>query len=152
MATLYVGSEQTYKTLAEAVAAASAGDTVIVKGSEYTLTDERVRVDKSLTLKAEGDVTLRGLNIGGADFDLIVDGFNFVADENDTNTGYANNASCISQVGTLRNVTVQNCSFDISNAGHTSTYGMVPGALKTWSLSTIPAMVFLLMKSGAATA
>ena len=74
MATLYVGAEQTYKTIAEAVAAAAAGDTVIVKGSEYALTDERVRVDKSLTLSAEGDVTMRGMNIGGKDFDIVIDG------------------------------------------------------------------------------
>ena len=59
-----MGAIQTYNTVAEAVAAASACDTVIIKGSEYTATDERVTVNKSLTLKAEGDVTMRGLNIG----------------------------------------------------------------------------------------
>ena len=139
MATLYVGTgEGCFATIQEAVNAAAAGDTVVVKGSEYTGDSERVVVNKSLTLKAEGDVTLRGLNIGGKDFDLVVDGFNFVADAADRNgvTGYADNASCISQVGTLRNVTVENCSFDLTNADTSRTYGMYL-SLGTWGFENL---------------
>ena len=139
MATLYVGtSDGYYATIDAAVKAAAAGDTIIVKGDEYTGNSERVRVDKSLTLKAEGDVTLRGLNIGGKDFDLVVDGFNFVADAADRNgvTGYADNASCIAQVGTLRNVTVENCTFDLTNADTSRTYGMYL-SLGTWGFENL---------------
>ena len=138
MATLYVGSSQTYQTIADAVEAANVGDTIIVKGSEYTQTDERVRVDKSLTLRAEGEVTLRGMNIGGNNFDVVIDGFNFVADVADANgvTGYEDNASCISQIGQLRNVTVTNCNFDLSNAGSSRTYGMYL-SLGTWGFENL---------------
>ena len=139
MAILYVGSSQTYQTVDDAVKAASIGDTIIIKGSEYTLTDERVTVNKSLTIKAEGDVTMRGLNIGGTNFDLVVDGINFVANKADANpsvTGFTNNASCISQVGQLRNVTIENCSFDISNAGTTQTYGIYL-SLGTWGFENL---------------
>ncbi|MBO7329549.1 MAG: hypothetical protein J6W00_12355, partial [Lentisphaeria bacterium] len=129
MATLYVGSSQTFKTIADAVKAANSGDTIIVYGSEYTATDERVRVDKSLTLRADGDVTLRGMNIGGSNFDVVIDGFNFVADAADAAsssiTGYNDNASCITQVDSLRNVTITNCSFDLTNVGYKPTaYGI----------------------------
>ncbi len=138
MATLYVGTSQSYQTVADAVAAAAAGDTVIIKGSEYTATDERVTVNKSLTLKAEGDVTMRGLNIGGEDFDFVVDGINFVASEADASgvTGYADNASCISQVGNLRNVTIENCTFDLTKAGMTRTYGIFL-SLGTWGFENL---------------
>lgn len=138
MATLYVGSEQTCKTVAEAVAAANNGDTIIVKGSEYSLTDERVTINKSVTLKAEGDVTMRGLNIGGTDFDFVVDGIKFVAAEADAAgaTGYSGNASCISQVGLLRNVTITNCTFDLTEAGMTRTYGVFL-SLGTWGFENL---------------
>ncbi len=138
MATLYVGASQAYQTVADAVAAASNGDTIVINGNEYASTDERVRVDKSLTIKANGDVTMRGLNIGGKDFDLVVDGIKFVAAEADASeaTGYTNNASCISQVGELRNVTIENCTFDLTEAGMTRTYGIFL-SLGTWGFEDL---------------
>ena len=42
MATLYVGtSEGYYSTINEAISAASNGDIIIVKGSEYAMTNEK---------------------------------------------------------------------------------------------------------------
>ncbi|MBO5791257.1 MAG: hypothetical protein J6S54_02150, partial [Lentisphaeria bacterium] len=139
MATLYVGtSDGDFLTIQEAVSAAAAGDTIVVQGGEYAGTDERVTINKSLTLKADGDVTMRGLNIGGTDFDLVVDGINFVAAEADASgvTGYAGNASCISQTGNLRNVTIENCTFDLTKAGMTRTYGIFL-SLGTWGFENL---------------
>ena len=112
MATLYVGtSDGAYATISEAVAAASAGDTIIVRGSEYTQTTEKVSVNKSLTLKAEGEVTVDSFGVGlGSDKpnDLTIDGFTFVTKSGNHSATYAGG---IWQAGSnLNSMTVKNCT------------------------------------------
>lgn len=50
-ATLNVGEGQTYTTLKAAVAAAAAGDTVLIKNGVYTIKNaDKVIVDKAITI------------------------------------------------------------------------------------------------------
>ena len=51
MATLYVGSDQTYKTIQEAVNAAGVYDTIVIEAGNY-ISEGGIKIDKALTVKA----------------------------------------------------------------------------------------------------
>ena len=111
MATLYVGtSEGYYATVTDAVAAANDGDTIIVKGSEYALTSEKVNVSKALTIQAEGNVTVDSFAIGTGTAmpqNIVIEGFTIKPSANEG----------IYQAGTnLTTLTVQDCVFDLTEA------------------------------------
>jgi len=96
--TLYVG-EGEYATIQEAIAAASAGDTIMVAAGEYDLGDTSLLIDKSLTLVGAssgipGDSEERGpatiirgsstaslFAIGSAAANVVIDGFTLVGDQ-----------------------------------------------------------------------
>ena len=125
MATLYVGTSEGYfSTINEAVAAAADGDIIIVKGSEYTLTDEKVTINKALTVKAEGDVTVDRFAVGSGSANpqnIAIEGFTVKP------TAYSSTATAgIYQSGTnLTTLTVRDCTFDLTapTAGTTG-YGI----------------------------
>ena len=123
---LYVGSSQTYKTINDAMAAAKDGDTIIVKGSEYTDTTERVIIDKSVTLQAEGTVTVDSFGVGCGSAkpnDVTIKGFTFVTKSGNYNSTYAGG---IWQAGTnLNSLTVEDCTFDLTApTSGVNTYGI----------------------------
>ena len=118
MATLYVGtSEGYYSTVTDAVAAAKDGDTIIVRGSEYTLTNEAVNVSKALTIQAEGNVTVDSFAIGTGKAkpqNIVIEGFTI---KPSANRG-------IYQAGTnVTTLTVKDCTFDLTEATATG-YGI----------------------------
>ena len=55
MSTINVGVGYDYETIADAMKNAVDGDTIVVKGDAYALTDEKVSITKSVTLKADGE-------------------------------------------------------------------------------------------------
>jgi len=126
MATLYVGSSQDYQTIQDAVNAANDGDTIIVKGSEYALTNEKVSITKAVTVQAEGDVTVDQFGIGSGTAkpqDIVIDGFTIKP----TVCEIAASRTCgIYQNGTnLNTLTVTNCNFDLTEpAAETTGYGI----------------------------
>ena len=126
MATLYVGSSQDYQTIQDAVNAASDGDTIIVKGSEYALTNEKVSITKAVTVQAEGDVTVDQFGIGSGTAkpqDIVIDGFTIKP----TVCAIEAARTCgIYQNGTnLNTLTVTNCNFDLTEpAAETIGYGI----------------------------
>ncbi len=111
MATLYVGtSEGYYSTITDAVAAANDGDTIIVKGSEYALTNEAVNVSKALTLQAEGNVTVDSFAIGTGTAkpqDIAIQGFTFKP---------ANNCGIYQNGTNVTTLEVKDCTFDLTEA------------------------------------
>ena len=58
MATLNVGADQSYTTVKEAIAAASAGDTIIIAKGDYSA-EGAIYIDKTLTLQADGAEVMR---------------------------------------------------------------------------------------------
>lgn len=126
--TLYVGTaDGSFATISDAVKAAVDGDIIIVKGSEYALTDESVIVDKAVTLQAEGTVVVDKFGVGaakGTEQDITIQGFTF---KPTANTVYPNNnTSGIYQTGTdLTNLTVTDCVFDLTGIASDSVgYGI----------------------------
>ena len=108
MATFYVGTTAgDFATIQEAINSelVNSGDTIIVQGSEYTLTDEKIVLSKAINLQAEGSVTVDRMGIGTAAGDFSVKGFTF----NPTKNG-------IYQTGVQNfNLTVEDCTFDLTN-------------------------------------
>ena len=126
--TLYVGTaEGSFATISDAVKAAVDGDIIIVKGSEYALTNETVSINKALTVKAEGDVTVDQFGIGSGSAnpqDIVIEGFTFKP----TKCAVSSPArTCgIYQNGTnLTTLTVKDCTFDLTSpVAGTTGYGI----------------------------
>ncbi|MBO5644143.1 MAG: right-handed parallel beta-helix repeat-containing protein, partial [Lentisphaeria bacterium] len=126
--TLYVGTaEGSFATISDAVKAAADGDIIIVKGGEYTLTNETVSINKALTVKAEGDVTVDQFGIGSGTAkpqDIVIEGFTFKP----TKCAVSSPArTCgIYQNGTnLTTLTVKDCTFDLTSpVAGTTGYGI----------------------------
>ena len=126
--TLYVGTaEGSFATISDAVKAAVDGDIIIVKGGEYTLTNETVSINKALTVKAEGDVTVDQFGIGSGSAnpqDIVIEGFTFKP----TKCAVSSPArTCgIYQNGTnLTTLTVKDCTFDLTSpVAGTTGYGI----------------------------
>ena len=127
--------ETAYDTLAEAVAAANAGDTVTVFAD---ISNETVTVDKNLTITGTATMNNVGINAAGAD-ELTVSGLTFTgnswinsgtaekltvsgvkANVTPSNTSYTNSRSAFISLGRtegqLLNLTVENCQI-VSNGG-----------------------------------
>ena len=114
--TLYVGTaEGSFATISDAVKAAADGDIIIVKGGEYALTNETVSINKALTVKAEGDVTVDQFGIGSGTAkpqDIVIEGFTFKPSVCAVEAG---RTAGIYQNGTnLTSLTVSGCTFDLT--------------------------------------
>lgn len=153
MTTLTVGSGQQYQTIAAAVAASAAGDTVAVQAGTYT--NDFARVWHALTLQAVGGMVKmvatidppNGKGILDTYASTVVEGFSFsgsrVPDGNGagirSNAGDLTIRDCLfsnNQNGILVNgnpdvtVTVEGSEFAFNGAGDGYTHNLYVGAVK----------------------
>ena len=121
---LFVGGDSEFQTISAAVAAANAGDTVLVAAGTYA---EDVVIDKSIELLATGAVTIDGQNgqLGAITLtsgvnDVRIDGFTVLGNNGN---GAIENAAIYLQ-GAHTGITIQNNVIEArGDAGLLSEYG-----------------------------
>ncbi len=161
MSTLTVGAGQTYTTIAAAVGAAQAGDTINVQSGTYT--NDFLNINKSLTLNAVGGVVTLAATVappngkaildeGGAGVAVSVNGFAFtgaaVSDMNGAGIRYEGGALTVSNSHFFNNqdgilaasdpngtIAITNSEFDHNGAGDGFSHNMYINDVKSFTLT-----------------
>ena len=108
----YAPSGNTYSSIQEKINAASAGDTILLKGT-YSSTGERIVIDKKLTIRSDSTATLDGKHLSTAFYvkengaGTVFRNLKFINGE-----GYIGSAVIIHS----KNVHVENCIFEDNHA------------------------------------
>ena len=121
-----VGAEEEYKTLADAIAAASKGDTIVLAAGEYA----GATIDKSLTIKGPNAGVNPNTATRGAEAiitsDLVIANDNIVID-GITLTGAGRVKALASQsadVITLTNIIADKCTANVGNLSNTAPFDL----------------------------
>ena len=161
MSTLTVGAGQTYTTIAAAVGAAQAGDTINVQSGTYT--NDFLNINKSLTLNAVGGVVTLAATVsppngkaildeGGAGVAVSVNGFAFtgaaVSDMNGAGIRYEGGTLTVSNSHFFNNqdgilaasdpngtIAITNSEFDHNGAGDGFSHNMYINDVKSFTLT-----------------
>ncbi len=121
-----VGAEEEYKTLAEAIAAAAKGDTIVLAAGTY----EGATIDKSVTIKGPNAGVNPNIENRGAEAiitgDLIIANDNIVID-GITLTGAGRVKALASQSAdsiTLTNIIADKCTANVGNLSNTAPFDL----------------------------
>ena len=157
MATLNVGANSAYKTIAAAVAATQDGDTVLVQAGTYT--NDFFTISHKITLQSVGGTVYdiatvsppNGKAIATVDTDATIDGFGFsgaaVSDNNGAGIRYEAGKLVVNhcvfwgnQDGLLGNadpngtILIENSEFSANGAGDGFSHNMYIGAVASFTL------------------
>lgn len=157
MATLNVGANSTYKTIAAAVGATQDGDTVLVQAGTYT--NDFFTISHKITLQSVGGMAYdiatvappNGKAIATVDTDATIDGFGFsgAADRDNNGAGIRYEAGKLvvnhsvfwgNQDGLLGNadangsILVENSEFSANGAGDGFSHNLYIGAVASFTL------------------